>query len=85
MEATTSTKSHADLLHPRVKEFHGKLATLGENDTLLEILYRKGLTTPVQWFFIRQQVETMHKLADALTESFNALVQGCQMILEEQR
>jgi len=86
MEAAQSTTSHhGAILHPSVKELHSKLTILGSNEDLLQILIKKGLTTPVQWYFIGREVETLHQLADMLTTKFNALVKGCEMIIEEQR
>jgi len=73
------------MIKPKVQEFHSKLTELGGQDDLILLLEKKGLTTPVQWYFIKQEIDTMHQLADVIRARYDGLVQGCKMILEEGR
>ncbi|HYV91183.1 MAG TPA: hypothetical protein VE978_05345 [Chitinophagales bacterium] len=78
-------KSHGATMQPRMRELHSKLTKLGTQNELLLILEKKGLTTPVQWYFIKQDIEALHQLTDLVQFKVESLLEGCNMIINENR
>ncbi|HEY8934798.1 MAG TPA: hypothetical protein VIM65_06235 [Cyclobacteriaceae bacterium] len=78
-------ESHKTIMQPRAQELQSKLSKISKMEELLILLRHDKLTTPVQWFFIRQELDNMHQFADLLQNNLNSLLKGCKMIIEEKR
>ena len=78
-----STKTHGQLLEPKLRSLEDKLSMSKFDSELFELIYLKGFTTPAEYFLIEKELELLHTLADMIQSRMVNILAASKKILNQ--
>ena len=78
-----STKTHGQMLEPKLKSLEQKLSLTKFDAELFKIIHFPGYTTPAEFFLVEKNIELLHGLADLIQSQMANVLTASKRIVAE--